>query len=207
MRLLYAAAGAALLACPVCGFADTTVGCGQTISVPLHARSILRIGSRPAELDIVGTDAETLRVTCSADDADSARRMTIHLQEMPGDDKLEITGDFGPHNNLKIRVEVPHRTSVRVRMSAGQVDMNDVKGDMDVELAAGQITMRGVNGRDYRKIDASVDVGQVNAPAYGADKGGFFRSFTRNTPDGEYVLRAHVLTGQIDLEGSGGTAE
>jgi hypothetical protein len=207
MKILYAAAGAALLACPVWGFADTTVGCGQTISVPLHARSTLRIESRPAGLEIVGTDAETLRVTCTADDAEEARSISMRVQQTPGDDKLEIAGELGIHNNLKIRVEVPHRTSVRVRMSAGQVDVDDLKGDMDIALTAGQITMRGVNARDYRKIDASVDVGQVSVPAFGANKGGFFRSFAKSTPDGEYLLRAHVLTGQINLEGSGGTAE
>ena len=207
MKILCAAAGAALLACPGWGLADTTVRCGEPLAVPLHARSILRIDSRPAGLEIVGTDAETLRVTCTADDTDSARAISLHVGETPGDDKLAITGNFGTHNNLKIRVEVPHRTSVRVRMGAGQVDVDDVHGDLDIALDAGQITMRGVNGRDYRKIDASVYIGQVNVPAYGAEKGGFFRSFTKNNPGGEYSLRARVLTGQIDLNSSGGSAE
>jgi hypothetical protein len=207
MKSLCFAAGAALLACPGCGFAGTTVVCGQPISVPLHARSILQIDSRPAGLEIVGTDAETLRVTCTADNQDAAKQISIHAEASPGDAKLEITGDYGPHNNLKIRVEVPHRTSVRVRMSAGQVDVGQLMGDMDIALTAGQITLRGLHTRDYRKVDASVDVGQVSAPVYGADKGGFFRSITKTTPDGDYVLRAHVMTGQIDLEGSGGTAE
>jgi hypothetical protein len=207
MKILMAAAGAALLACPGWGLADTTARCGQPIAIGLHARSILNIDSRPAGLEIVGTDAETMRITCSADNADAAREVSMRVEQTTGEAKLEIGGDYGPNNNLKIRIEVPHRTSVRVRMKAGQVDVDDVRGDMDVELGAGQITMRGVRGRDYRKIDASVDIGQVNAPAYGADKGGFFRSFTKEQPDGEYVLHAHILTGQIDLEGSGNTAE
>jgi hypothetical protein len=207
MKILYAAAGAALLACPGWALADTTAVCGEAISVPLHARSILRIDSLSSGMDIVGTDAETLHVTCTAEDADAARRISLHVDETPGDDKLEITGTLAIHNNLKIRIEVPHRTSVRVRMGAGQVDVSGLKGDMDIALNAGQITMHDVNGRDYKRIDASVDIGQVNAEAYGAEKGGFFRSFTKSNPDGEYLLRAHVLTGQIDLEGSGGTAE
>jgi hypothetical protein len=56
------------------------------------------------------------------------------------------------------------------------------------------------NDGTYKSIDASVDIGQVNASAWGVDKGGFFRSFTKTTADGEYRLRAHVMTGQIDLE-------
>jgi hypothetical protein len=208
MKMLCAAAGAALLACYPSAFADTTVGCGKAITLPLHARSILRIESRPVGIEIVGTDADTLHVTCTSEDPERARDISMRVAESPGNDKLEITGDYDSHNSsLKIRVEVPHRTSVVLRMSAGQVDASDLKGNMDVELTAGQITMRGINGRDYRKVDASVDIGQVSAPAWGADKGGFFRSFTKNMLDGEFVLHAHVMTGQIELEGSAGTAE
>ncbi len=36
---------------------------------------------------------------------------------------------------------------------------------------------------------------------YDADKGGFFRNVTKKTADGEYRLRAHVTTGEIDLVG------
>jgi hypothetical protein len=36
---------------------------------------------------------------------------------------------------------------------------------------------------------------------YDADKGGFFRSITKTTADGEYRLHAHVTTGEIDLVG------
>jgi len=207
MKILCAVAGAALLASPAWSFADTTVGCGQTIAVPLHTRETLRIDSRPAGLTIVGTDAEMLRVTCTADDADGAQLISMRLRETAGVADLAITGDYGAHGDLKIRVEVPRRTSLQVLMKAGEVDVDEVKGNKDIELAAGQITVRGVHPGDYKQVDASVDIGEVNAPAWGADKGGFFRSFTRNTADGEYVLSAHVMTGQIDLLGSSETAE
>jgi hypothetical protein len=52
-------------------------------------------------------------------------------------------------------------------------------------------------------VDASVDIGEVNAQAYGADKGGFFRHFTKQNANGEYRLYAHVTTGEIDLLGAG----
>jgi hypothetical protein len=55
-------------------------------------------------------------------------------------------------------------------------------------------------------VDASVDIGQVNAPVYGANKGGFFRTVSRAASGGEYSLRAHIITGQIDLVGNGAHA-
>jgi hypothetical protein len=41
----------------------------------------------------------------------------------------------------------------------------------------------------------------VKAPVYGAEKGGFFRSITRETANGEYSLHAHVIAGEIALLG------
>lgn len=85
-------------------------------------------------------------------------------------------------------------------MGAGQVTVNHLEGDKDIDLYAGQITIATGDVSDYRSVHASVDIGQVNASAWGVDKGGFFRSFTRTTAGGEYRLYAHVLTGQIDLQ-------
>lgn len=196
-----------MAACAASGFSQTQVVCGAALDAPLRSRGSLTIESRPAGLEIVGTDHDAIHVTCSNDDKDSERQVQIRFSGTGGDGKLTITSGTLHTNNLKIRVEVPHRTSIRVRMGAGQVTIDEVAGDKDVELTAGQISLRGLQTRDYRRVDASVDVGQVSAPAYGTDKGGFFRSFTKKTPDGEYVLHAHVTTGQIELQGSGSTAE
>jgi hypothetical protein len=51
-----------------------------------------------------------------------------------------------------------------------------------------------------------VDIGEVRAPVYGADKGGFFRTFRKQTAVGEYGLHAHVITGEIDLLGTNAPA-
>jgi hypothetical protein len=206
MRNLCFAAGAALLACTLNGFAETEVACGSSLDAPLRSRSVLTIESRPADLEIVGTDRDTIHVACT-DDGESAEIVHVRFAGTGDTGTLTVRGGSLHTNNLKIRVEVPHRTSVRLRMSAGQVTVDELAGDKDIELTAGQITLRGLHTRDYRKVDASVDIGQVSAPAYNADKGGFFRSLTKNMPNGEYVLHAHVMTGQIDLEGSGATAE
>jgi hypothetical protein len=207
MRSLCFATGAALLACAATGLAQTEVACGSSLDAPLRSRASLTIESRPAGLEIVGTDRDTIHVTCTDDNGEDAEIVHVRFEGAGDTGRLTVTGGAMHTNNLKIRIEVPHRTGVRVRMSAGQVTMDEVAGDKDIELGAGQIVMRGLHTRDYRQVDAFVDIGQVSAPAYGADKGGFFRSVTKKMPDGEYVLHAHVLTGQIDLEGSGSTAE
>lgn len=197
------AAAAVVLCCAVPGLAQmVSVTCDQTLTAPLHARSLLEIASRPAGLEIVGTDEEKIHVTCDTRDSDNARRVRLRFSPNATGGKLKIEGEHLRHNNgSQIRIEVPKRTALMVRMFAGEVKVQQVAGEKDVAIGAGQITIDNHNW-SYRNVDASVSIGQVNAPMYNANKGGFFRGVSESTKDGEYRLRAHVTTGQIDLRGT-----
>ena len=201
MKILTIAAGATLFACNLVSFSQSDVPCGQTLDAPLRSSAILTIDSRPAGIEIVGTDRETIHVSCAADDTDSARNVRLRFSGTPTHAKLTITGAYLQHGNLQIRVEVPRKLSLGVQMPAGEVKVDEIVGDKDIELYAGQITISSSHEWDYRKVNASVDIGQVNAQVYGADKGGFFRVFRKENAEGEYRLHAHVTTGQIDLLG------
>jgi hypothetical protein len=196
MKTLHAVTGAALLACNLAGIAQTETACGQILDAPLRSRAVLTIDSRPAGLEIVGTDQEAIHLSCTAHDAENAMEVRIRLQD---DGKLTITGGSLKNGNLQIRIEVPRKTSLKIQMAAGEVKVEEIAGDKDIDLYAGQISIASARPWDYRSVDLSVDIGEVKAPAYGADKGGFFPSFTKKTADGEYGLHAHVITGEIDL--------
>jgi len=206
MKTLGIAAGATLFACNLVGFSQSDVPCGQTLDAPLRPSAILTIDSRPAGIEIVGTDQEAIHVSCTADDTDSARQIRLRFSGTPTHAKLTITGAYLKHGNLKIRVEVPRKTNLGIRMPAGDVKVDEVVGDKDIELHAGQISISSAREWDYRNINASVGIGEVNARVFGADKGGFFRVFRKENADGEYRLHAHVTTGQIDLLGKNARA-
>jgi hypothetical protein len=199
MKILCVAAAAALLACNLSGFGQTEVGCGQILDTPLHARASLTIDSRAAALEIAGTDKESIHVVCTADDMATAQHVKLRFSGTADSGDLTVTGHYGKNNNLRIRVEVPRKLNLRVSMDAGEVKVEEVAGDKDIRLYAGQITISSSREWDYRRIEASVVIGQVSAPPFGVDKGGFFRTFSRKDDNGEYRLDAHVLTGQIDL--------
>ncbi len=202
MKTLYAAAGAAFLACTMTGFAQTEVACGQTLQAPMHADTALRIDSRPSGLTIVGTDRLTIRVTCTSDHPEDMQGVRLKLTGDGGRETLAIEGGESHHGGVEVRIGIPHRTSVQVTMGAGQVTMQNLEGNKDVDLYAGQVTITSSHGWNYQSVDASVDIGEVKASAFGADKGGFFREFTHQNPKGEYHLYAHVATGEIDLLGA-----
>ncbi|HEY1806945.1 MAG TPA: hypothetical protein VGG42_00220 [Acidobacteriaceae bacterium] len=196
MRRFCTGVTAAVLVCGT-AYGETNGSCAQALEAPLHDRSTLTVQSFATGIKVVGTEGTTLRVTCT--NAGDPHAVRFHLTGDPGHEQLTLQSDHH-QDNLQIRIEVPHRTSFRLHMSAGEVTVNNVEGDKDIDLYAGQINIATGDVSDYRSVHASVDIGEVNASAWGVDKGGFFRSFTRTTADGEYRLYAHVLTGQIDLQ-------
>jgi hypothetical protein len=170
----------------------------------MQPRAVLIIDSRPAGLHIVGTDKEAIRISCTAASDETARDVAFHFSPRANGGKLSISGTHFQHgnNNLEVKIEVPRKTNLSVRMFAGEVRVEEVKGDKDIDVGAGQITISSIHDGDYRCVKASVSIGEVRAQAYGADKGGFFRSFSRTNSNGDYRLQAHVNTGEIDLLGN-----
>lgn len=204
MRTAVRAATIAFLLSNLAALAETRIPCGQTMDRQLQPRSVLVIDSKPAGLQIVGTDQDVLHVSCTVHDDEVAREISFHFSPSANGGKLSIEG---PHsregnNGVEIKIEIPRRTNLSIRMLAGQVTVDDVKGDKDIELGAGQISIRSIHDGDYRSVDASVSIGDVSARAFGEDKGGFFRTFNTKNPSGEYRLQAHVTTGQIELLGN-----
>jgi DUF4097 and DUF4098 domain-containing protein YvlB len=201
MKILCATAALVLLACNLTSFAEAETACGQTLEAPLRSRALLTIESRPAGLEIVGTDKAVIHVSCTAKEDEDAEKIQLRFSGNQDKGKLAITG--GPHNgNFQVRIEVPRKTNLKVKMSAGQVKVEEVAGDKDIDLYAGQVSISSTRLWDYQNIHLSVDIGDVNAQVYGSDKGGFFRSFSKESTGGEYSLHAHVMTGQIELIGT-----
>jgi len=187
----------ALLAGGLRSGAETSGNCGQTLAVPLHSRAALMVESRSGGIEVVGTDEHIARVTCTQDQ-ESSEPVSLSFSGSAEQEKLTISG--GHEGNLKIRLEVPRHTNLAVHVPAGQVTVKGVMGDKDITVNAGQIVIDCGDARQYASVEASVQIGEVQASAYGVDKGGFFRSFSRQNAGGEYRLRAHVLTGQIELQ-------
>jgi hypothetical protein len=200
MKPLNLAAAATLFASTLAAVSQS-VRCGQSLDAPLHRGAELTIASLSTEITVVGTDQDTLHISCRADDPNTANDVRIQLSGTADHAKLTITGDHFNRNNLHLRVEVPRKLDLALHMPAGAVKVEDLEGNKDIQLTAGQISIAADRDWDYKDVNASVDIGEVNAQVYGANKGGFFRAFRKQNDHGEYRLRAHIMTGQIDLLG------
>lgn len=158
--------------------------------------SQLNLQLRSGDIRVVGKEDGKISVRLDAENLEKAREVKVVFERFDKSAELRVSG--GPRDNLQITVEVPKATGLFVRMPAGQLEINDVTGDKDVQLHAGELIIGVGNPADYSYVDASVTTGGLEAPPFHEDHGGFFRSFHKSG-NGRYRLHAHVGAGDLNL--------
>jgi hypothetical protein len=156
----------------------------------------LRVQLRSGDFRIVGSDANKITVQLSGKNAGDAKDLTVRFKLSSTGAELRISG--GPRNDIQVTIHVPKNSGLFVRMPAGELVLEGISGDKDVELHAGDLTISGSDAKDYSSVDASVTAGDIEAAPFGESHGGLFRSFHKNGP-GKYQLRAHVGAGDLTL--------
>jgi len=191
--------GVFLAALAIPGVNAQTNTVDQTGKMPVEAKfqagGQIRMTLCSSGAHIVAKDTDLLRVTYNAPHG-SSEDVRVQIGVSGENARIRVTGC--PHNNFELTIEIPKSSNLHVRMFAGQLDMDEISGDKDVEMHAGELNMNIGKPEDYRHVDASVLTGEVDAPAFNVSKGGLFRSFDQNGP-GKYRLHAHVGAGQLDL--------
>ncbi len=107
----------------------------------------------------------------------------------------------GPKDYAAV-IQVPKNSNLKVRLNGGRLRVNGVEGDKDIESNAGTVSIDMGKPENYARVDASVDIGHIEALPYQVVQEGFGRSFAREGP-GIYRLHAHVGTGEIRLVAGG----
>ena len=148
---------------------------------------------------ITPTDSENIVVTCGAHTEEQLKRVKVEIKATAASADVYVSGT--PHNNFKATIEVPRHSNLWARLSAGELDVEDLEGDKNLEVLAGRIQIDIPHSELYGHRDASVTTGSIESSAFDVSKGGLFRSFEQQGP-GKYRLHAHVMTGEIDLRGS-----
>ncbi len=158
--------------------------------------SQLTIHVRSGDVRVLGSSENKVTVKVDARDPDRAREVKVRFERLDNSAGLRISG--GPRNDVRITVEVPKSTGLFVRMPFGQLEISDVVGDKDVQLHAGELIVHVGDPSDYSHVDASVNSGGLEAPPFGEDHGGLFRSFEKSG-NGKYRLHAHLGAGDLRL--------
>ena len=83
-------------------------------------------------------------------------------------------------------------------MPFGELKLDEIHGNKNIELHAGELNIAMGNPHEYARIEASVYTGEINSAALSLSKGGLFRSYEKDGP-GKYKLYAHVGSGELNL--------
>jgi hypothetical protein len=148
---------------------------------------------------VTAGSSENIVVTFHTHTEEQLKRVKVEIKRTATSADVYISET--PHNNFQATIEVPRRSNLWVRLSAGELLVEGVEGDKDLEVHAGRIQTDIPHPEQYGHRDASVMTGSIEASAFDVSKGGLFRSFEQQGP-GKYRLHAHVITGEIDLRGS-----
>jgi len=162
---------------------------------PFAAGGRVTMDLSAGEYEITGSPDNRVRLDWDADDRhDVDNRLTVQGTE------ARVSTD-GPTNHFRVRIQVPARSNLYVRLTAGELTIKGIEGDKDVELHAGELDIDVIRPEDYGHVDAKIWAGEIHASAFRITKEGLFRSFDWNGT-GKYRLHAHLKAGEMRLHSS-----
>ncbi len=161
----------------------------------LHVR--LSVG----DLHIKRGDSNKIHVTYTVKSRRERTLKEAHVDfDVRGNDAtIEFRASTHSNTSFDVELEIPANTNLDVHNKVGDLTVDNIEGDKDLELSVGDI--RVANGPSgYRLVHASTGIGDVNGDGYG-ETSGWLGKTLKYHGDGKYELRARVGVGDISLEG------
>jgi hypothetical protein len=198
MRELLGCVGVVLMAAAIVqaqGQTPSSTGPEGVVERPFAAGGTVRLDLAAGEYRIVGTSAEKVLVRWRTRESDDGRKVRIELQANGKESQIRT---HGPKNGFEVRIEVPERSDIDLDLSAGDLSVRGIKGNKRVDVWAGDVSIEMGEREAYRRVDAAVKFGEIDARPFDVNKGGLFRSFTWEGAGG-YSLRARLFAGDLKL--------
>jgi hypothetical protein len=143
-----------------------------------------------------GGDSEKIAISCQTDTPDQLKKVRVKIKIDGTNATVVVRGT--PHNNFHATIDIPSRSDLWLRLSAGELRIEGIEGNKDIEAHAGDVQINVEHPEQYGHRDASVLAGSIDATAFGVSKDGLFRSFSQSGP-GKYRLHAHLAAGDLVL--------
>ena len=194
-NIVAATIGAALLA----GMATPTTQEARTsdsLERSFAANGRIRMDLSAGDYRITGAQTDRIRLEWSVHDPGQLSRVKVDASVRGAD--AAISTDSPSNSRFKVVIQVPTQADLHVRLTAGDLRVENIRGNKDIELHAGDVDIDVGRPEDYRHVDASVWAGDLTAAPFNVYKGGLFRSFDW-TGKGPYRLHARLKAGDLRL--------
>ncbi len=169
----------------------------QRFETNLASGANVRLHLHDGNFRVVGSDSEKISVHVEGKNVEQAKNIKIQLNRSDGAVDLKLS--HVPKNELQVTIEIPRSTNLYARMRGGDLSVEGVAGDKDLELTGGDLTIQVGSPEDYAHVDLSVRFGDVSGAQFGDPKGWLGNS-VRKDGNGKYRLHAHVMAGDLVLK-------
>lgn len=164
------------------------------------AGGTLRVTMRAGDVRIVkGRDAQHIRLyytVRSEKDEERAEKAQVRF-DVKGSD-AEIAFSAPQHVDFDAEIEVPSPTNLDVRLKVGDLRVEDVEGNKDLDVYVGDIRVDVGAKPNYWKVEAGTHIGDVTAVAFGEPHGWLGKSLNYHG-SGQYRLKASAAIGDVNL--------
>jgi hypothetical protein len=169
----------------------------QKFETSLASGASLRLHLHEGDFRVVGSNSEKISVRVEGKNVERASQIKIRLRRSDGGIDLKLSRV--PKKELQVTIEIPRSTNLYARMRGGNLSVEGVVGDKDLELTGGDLTIQVGSPEDYAHVDLSVRFGDVSGTQFGDPKGWLGNSVTKDGI-GKYRLHAHVMAGDLVLK-------
>ena len=196
----------ALLLClflvPLCAANDWRYEETHTDAREFVSGGYIHVRLSVGDLHIERGDSTRIRLEYTVKSRQESHLKSAHVDfNIKGNDAtVEFHAPTSGNTQFDVELEVPANTHLDIHQKVGDLTVDSIEGDKDLNLGVGDI--RVSTGRSgYRLVNASTGIGDVNSEGYGETRGWLGKTLKYHG-DGKYELRAHVGVGDIKLEGN-----
>ncbi len=169
----------------------------QDFEANLASGTSLRLHLHDGNFRVVGSDAEKISVRVEGKNVKLAKNIKIQMKRSDGAVDLKLS--HVQKNELQVTIEIPRSTNLYARMRGGDLAVEGVAGDKDLELTGGDLTVQVGSPEDYSHVDLSVRFGDISGAQFGEPKGVVGNSVHKDG-SGKYRLHAHVMAGDLVIK-------
>jgi hypothetical protein len=132
------------------------------------AGGMLHVRLSVGDLHIKRGDSSKIRLHYTVKSLRESHVKDAHVDfEVRGRDaRIEFHAPTGGNTQFDVELEVPASTNLDVREKVGDLRVDDIEGDKDLELGVGDIQV-AVGRSAYHLVRASTSIGDVSGDGYG----------------------------------------
>lgn len=179
------------------GTREETVNLSEhTFQSDLSEITTLRLHLKDGDFRIVGVNSDDITIKTDCKNVTRAKQMRVQLKR--SGNSLDLTFLHVPKNELHVTIAIPRETSLFARMRGGDLSVDGVAGNKDLELVGGDLSIQVPRPEEYGPVDLSVKFGDVSGSQFGDPKGWIGNS-VRHDGNGKFRLHARVFAGDLTL--------